>query len=69
MTQPAPGIHVWLTGPADAQDPTTRRAALLVEWHQRPDGWWARIVYVAQLRAGRTGLVEEWVPATQVTPA
>ena len=61
-----PGRHCWV---ADAVDKTgVKRPGLLVEWRAREAGWEGRVVYVAQLRAGGWALVEEWVPASLLTP-
>ena len=45
-----------------------KRPGLLVEWRAAASGWEGRVVYAASLRAGRWSLVEEWVPASRLTP-
>ena len=62
---PHPGRHCWVSLPVDGRRP---RPALLVEWRKVDRGRWeGRVVYVAELRAGRWALVEEWVPAELLT--
>lgn len=56
-----PGRHCFVSLPVDGSRP---RPALLVEWRRVDNGRWeGRVAYVAELRPGRWGLVEEWVPA------
>jgi len=56
-----PARHCWVRGPVDGSAP---RPGLLLEWAKDLDGRWSgRVVYAAQLRAGRWATVEEWVPA------
>jgi hypothetical protein len=45
-----------------------KRPGLLVEWRRAAAGWEGRVVYAAELRAGQWALVEEWLPATLLTP-
>jgi hypothetical protein len=56
-----PARHCWVRVPADGGAP---RAGLLLEWRQDGAGGWSgRVVYAAELRAGRWATVEEWLPA------
>jgi hypothetical protein len=56
-----PARHCWVTAPADGGDP---RPGLLLEWRKDAHGQWeGRVVYAAELRAGRWSSVEEWVSA------
>ncbi len=61
-----PARHCWVAGAAD--DAGVKRPGLLVEWRWSESGWQGRVVYVAQLRAGVWALVEEWLPASLLTP-
>jgi len=61
-----PARHCWVSGAVD--DAGVKRPGLLVEWRSSGTGWEGRVVYVAQLRSGSWTLVEEWVPATLLTP-
>jgi hypothetical protein len=62
-----PARHCWV---ADAVDNGgVKRPGLLVEWRQSGTGWEGRVVYAAQVRAGRWALVEEWVAAALLTPS
>lgn len=59
-TQPA--RHCWLTLGAPDGLPGAR-PALLLEWRRTdPTGWEGRVVYLAQVRAGRWSLIDEWLP-------
>jgi hypothetical protein len=54
---------------ADAVDGVgVKRPGLLVEWREDATGWRGRVVYVAGLRAGGWVVVEEWLPASALTP-
>lgn len=62
-----PARHCWVSVPLDGPQ---ARPGLLLEWRQGERGRWeGRVIYVAQLRAGRWSLVEEWVPAELLTPS
>ena len=61
-----PSRHCWVAGAAD--DEGVKRPGLLVEWRAAPDGWEGRVVYAARLRSGAWALVEEWLPASLLTP-
>jgi hypothetical protein len=62
-----PARHCWV---ADAVDNGgVKRPGLLVEWRQSETGWEGRVVYAAQVRAGRWALVEEWVAAALLAPS
>jgi hypothetical protein len=63
------GRHCWVLDGADRRG--VKRAGLLLEWRRsNVDGTWeGRVVYAAELRAGRTALVEEWLPAALLEPA
>lgn len=63
------GRHCWVLDAADRRG--VKRAGLLLEWRRSAaDGTWeGRVVYAAELRAGRTALVEEWLPAALLEPA
>jgi hypothetical protein len=61
-----PARHCWV---ADAVDGTgVKRPGLLVEWREGAAGWEGRVVYVAALRADGWAVVEEWLPASLLTP-
>jgi hypothetical protein len=63
-----PARHCWVADPADHSP--SKRPGLLVEW--RPavgGGWQGRVLYVAELRAGRWAVVEEWVDEALLAPA
>jgi hypothetical protein len=63
-----PARHCWVADPADHSP--SKRPGLLVEW--RPavgGGWQGRVLYVAELRAGSSAVVEEWVDEALLTPA
>ena len=60
-----PARHCWVAE-ADAQG--VKRPGLLVEWRADGTGWEGRVVYAAALRPGRWSLVEEWMPASRLTP-
>jgi hypothetical protein len=60
-----PARHCWVSAPVDGNRP---RPGLLLEWRKVERGRWeGRVVYAAQLRAGRWATVEEWVPAELLT--
>jgi hypothetical protein len=61
-----PARHCWVSGGVDESG--IKRPGLLVEWRPADSGWEGRVVYAAQLRAGVWALVEEWLPATLLTP-
>ena len=61
-----PARHCWVAGGVD--DAGVKRPGLLVEWRRTPGGWEGRVVYVAGLRPQGWVLVEEWVPATLLSP-
>jgi len=66
MHDEGPARHCWVAGAID--DLGVKRPGLLVEWRVAADGWEGRVVYAAQLRSGLWALVEEWLPATLLTP-
>jgi hypothetical protein len=63
------GRHCWVLDAADRHG--VKRAGVLLEWRRSVvDGTWeGRVAYAAELRPGRTALVEEWVPAALLEPA
>jgi len=61
-----PARHCWVADAADGRG--VKRPGLLVEWRSGEDGWQGRVVYAAQLRPGSWSLVEEWLPASLLTP-
>lgn len=58
-----PARHCWVTAPVDGGAP---RPGLLLEWRRGDRGWEGRVAYAAELRTGRWGAVEEWLPAEVV---
>ncbi len=60
-----PARHCWVV---DADPLGVKRPGLLVEWRSAAPGWEGRVVYAATLRPGRWSLVEEWLPASRLTP-
>jgi hypothetical protein len=58
-----PARHCWVTAPVDGGPP---RPGLLLEWRRGDSGWEGRVAYAAELRTGRWGTVEEWLPAAVV---
>lgn len=65
--EPCPARHCWVADAADRHG--VKRPGLLVEWRQAGGGWQGRVVYAVRLRADSWQLVEEWVPASLLTPA
>ncbi len=63
--EPCPGRHCWVGDAVDGRG--TKRPGLLAEWRQDDAGWWGRVVYVALVRPGEWGLVEEWLPSHRLT--
>jgi hypothetical protein len=61
-----PARHCWVADAADGHG--VKRPGLLVEWRQRHGEWEGRVVYAVRLRPDSWQLVEEWVPATLLTP-
>jgi hypothetical protein len=61
-----PTRHCWVSGAIDGLG--VKRPGLLFEWRQTPGGWEGRVVYSALLRPGVWLGVEEWLPASQLTP-
>ncbi len=61
-----PGRHCWVSGSAD--EAGVKRPGLLVEWRVADLGWEGRVVYLARLRGDTWALVEEWLPASLLTP-
>ena len=59
-----PGRHCCVSVPVDGSRP---RPGLLLEWRRAEHLWEGRVVYVAQLRAGRWATVGEWIPAELLT--
>jgi hypothetical protein len=66
LADDCPARHCWVAGAAD--EVGVKRPGLLVEWRTAESGWEGRVVYVARLRAGGWALVEEWLPASLLTP-
>jgi hypothetical protein len=64
--EPCPARHCWVSDAADRQG--VKRPGLLAEWRQRDGSWEGRVVYAVRLRPGTWQLVEEWVPASLLTP-
>ena len=64
-SEQCPARHCWV---ADADRHGVKRPGLLVEWRAGPAGWEGRVVYAASLRPGSWCLVEEWLPASRLTP-
>jgi hypothetical protein len=65
-SEPCPARHCWVSGGID--DAGTKRPGLLVEWRWAAAGWEGRVVYVAAARSSGWLLVEEWLPASLLTP-
>ena len=63
---PCPARHCWVADAADRQG--VKRPGLLVEWRQASDGWEGRVLYVVRLRPDSWQVVEEWLPASLLTP-
>ena len=63
---PCPARHCWVADAADGRG--VKRPGLLVEWRQVENAWEGRVVYAVRLRPGTWQLVEEWLPATLLTP-
>ncbi|MEJ7833672.1 MAG: hypothetical protein WKF79_12210 [Nocardioides sp.] len=61
-----PARHCWVAGAVDGHG--VKRPGLLVEWRPASVGWEGRVVYAACSRPGVWSLVEEWLPASQLTP-
>jgi hypothetical protein len=61
-----PTRHCWVSGAIDGLG--VKRPGLLFEWRQTSGGWEGRVVYAALLRPGVWLGVEEWLPASQLTP-
>lgn len=61
-----PARHCWVSGGVD--DRGVKRPGLLVEWRDGSRGWEGRVVYVARLRPDGWTLVEEWLPASLLSP-
>jgi hypothetical protein len=61
-----PARHCWVGDAVD--DAGVKRPGLLVEWRETRAGWEGRVVYVAGLRPGSWSVVEEWLPASYLTP-
>ena len=61
-----PARHCWVADAADGAG--VKRPGLLVEWREVASGWEGRVVYVAGLRPHTWCLVEEWLPASSLTP-
>ena len=61
-----PARPCWVAGAVD--DEGVKRPGLLVEWREAGRGWEGRVVYVARLRPDGWTVVEEWLPATLLTP-
>ena len=61
-----PARHCWVADAADGSG--VKRPGLLVEWREGASGWEGRVVYVADLHRRGWCLVEEWLPASSLTP-
>ncbi len=61
-----PVRHCWVAGGVDERG--VKRPGLLVEWRQRGSDWEGRVIYAAQLRPDQWSLVQEWLPASLLTP-
>jgi hypothetical protein len=61
-----PARHCWVADAADGQG--VKRPGLLVEWRRRHGAWEGRVVYAVRLRPDSWQLVEEWAPASLLTP-
>lgn len=61
-----PARHCWVSDAADRYG--VKRPGLLSEWRQRDGTWEGRVVYAARLRSDSWQLVEEWLPASLLTP-
>jgi hypothetical protein len=61
-----PARHCWVSDAADRHG--VKRPGLLSEWRQRNGVWEGRVVYVVRLRSDSWQLVEEWLPASLLTP-
>ena len=66
MPDACPARHCMVAGAVDGAG--VKRPGLLVEWRLSPSGWEGRVVYAALLRSGGWVLVEEWLPASLLTP-
>ncbi|HET9423147.1 MAG TPA: hypothetical protein VFO49_18555 [Nocardioides sp.] len=62
-----PARHCWVADAADGLG--VKRPGLLVEWRRAGDRWEGRVVYAVRLRPDAWQLVEEWLPASLLTPA
>ena len=65
-SEDCPARHCWVAGAVD--DGGVKRPGLLVEWRSLAGEWQGRVVYVAALRPDGWLLVEEWLPASLLTP-
>ena len=61
-----PARHCWVSDAADRSG--VKRPGLLSEWRQRDGVWEGRVVYAVRLRPDSWQLVEEWLPASLLTP-
>ena len=61
-----PTRHCWVADAADGLG--VKRPGLLVEWRLTGTAWEGRVVYAVRLRPDAWQLVEEWLPAAQLTP-
>ncbi len=61
-----PARHCWVADAADRHG--VKRPGLLSEWRQRDGVWEGRVVYAVRLRPDSWQLVEEWLPASLLTP-
>lgn len=60
-----PARHCWVAVPVDG---ISARPGLL-EWRKVEHRWEGRVVYAAEIRAGRWASVEEWIPAELLSTA
>lgn len=61
-----PARHCWVADAVDGDG--EKRPGLLLEWRQRDRRWEGLVVYVARVRSGSWGLVQEWLPAELLAP-
>ena len=66
MPATCPARHCWVADAADGQ--RVKRPGLLLEWRQSGTSWEGRVVYAANLRPREWCLVEEWLPASLLSP-
>jgi hypothetical protein len=57
--------HVWVSTDGRWHE---RHPGLLLEWRERPDGWWALVVWGIGGGNVRGAIRQQWLPADQVRP-